>query len=140
VISPPAEPTPRSLRVLIADDHQDSATSLVDLIKMWGHEAHAVFDGRAALRSIDIYHPDVLILDILMPNLDGFQLAEALREEQMADRTALIAHSAYFDDDYRRKAIEVGIDHYLLKPVEPMYLKSLLAGIAEAGALVPRPI
>jgi len=125
-------PIARPLRVLVADDHRDSADTLAVLINLWGHEAHAVFDGRAALQAAATFQPDVLILDILMPNLDGFQLAEALRRGNAADRTAIIAHSAYFDDDYRRKAIEVGIDHYLLKPVDPTYLRSLLQGIVEA--------
>jgi CheY-like chemotaxis protein len=130
---PTMSPIARPLRVLIADDHVDSAETLSVLISMWGHESQAVFDGRSALNSVDTFQPDVLILDILMPNLDGFELAEALRRHNVAaDRTALIAHSAYFDDDYRHKALEVGIDHYLLKPVDPTYLRSLLQGILEA--------
>jgi PleD family two-component response regulator len=69
----------RLLRVLVADDNRDAADSMSLLVKMWGHEVRQTYDGAAALEIAAAYRPDVLLLDISMPNMDGCQLAKRLR-------------------------------------------------------------
>lgn len=123
---------PERLSVLVADDDRDTAESLTTLLRIWGHDTFTAYDGQTAMACAATSGPDVVILDINMPGLDGFQVAESLRSLGATGRTALIAHSGYFDDDYRAAALAAGIDHYLLKPVDPLYLRRLLEGITLA--------
>ena len=81
----------RSLRVLVADDNRDAADSMSLLVKMWGHEVRQTYDGAAALEMAAAYRPDVLLLDISMPKMDGCQLAKQLRRQTRFTETLLIA-------------------------------------------------
>jgi two-component system CheB/CheR fusion protein len=125
----PLGPTPvgqRKLRVLVADDCQDAADSLAILLKLWGHDVSVVYDGPAAYRAAWTDRPDVLLLDIAMPNLDGYDLAGQLRHLHRFEETLLIAISGYADEIHRRRGTDAGFDHYFRKPIELYALESLL--------------
>jgi CheY-like chemotaxis protein len=115
----------RLLRVLIVDDDRDTADSLAMLVKIWGHDARLAYDGAAALETASAYQPDVLLLDIAMPTLDGFKLARQLRRQIRFKDTLVVAVTGYADQGHRLLGAE-GFDHYLVKPVEPSTLEGLL--------------
>jgi CheY-like chemotaxis protein len=106
-----------SRRILIVDDLRDSADGLAVLLGLFGHRARAAYDGRAALAIADEWRPDVAILDIAMPGMNGYELARRLRAEHPGREILLIALTGFGDDEHRRLATEAGFDHYFLKPV-----------------------
>lgn len=116
----------RSLRVLVADDDRDMAYSLSMLLRRWGHDVRATYGGAEALRAAAAYRPDVLLLDIGMPELDGYHLAEQLRQQSCFEGTLMIAITGYADVAHRLLAERAGFDLVLVKPVEPEVIRRLL--------------
>jgi CheY-like chemotaxis protein len=116
----------RSLRVLVADDNRDAADSMSVLVTLWGHEVRQTYDGAAALEMAAAYRPDVLLLDISMPKMDGCQLAKQLRRQTRFTETLLVAITGWADKTHRLLGQEAGFDHFLPKPVEPSMLEGLL--------------
>lgn len=127
---------PRFLRVLILDDYRDSADTMAMVVKLWGHVVQVAYDGAAALNMIPAFQPDVLLLDIAMPGLDGFQLAQQLRRETCCKDSLLIAMTGYADKANRHQW-EGAFDLYLVKPMELSTLRSLL--MLEQKRLEKRP-
>src|SRR5687767_7168099 len=116
----------RRLRVLAVDDNRDAADSLHVLAELWGHEARTAYDGPAALAAATDFGPDVCLLDLGLPRLDGFELARRLRAADPDPRPALVAVTGYSDPTVRQRATEAGFDHVLVKPVDPATLRDLL--------------
>lgn len=114
------------LRVLILDDSEDSALSTALLLRLDGHEVRMVSDGAAALEVARDDWPDVVLLDIGLPNMDGWQVAQSIERRPNDKRPLLIAVTGYSREDDRRRSTEAGIDLHLVKPVEPEHLRSLL--------------
>jgi len=126
---------PRPVRVLVVEDNVDAAESLATLLRMWGHDVRVVHDGRDAIDAARIYEPEVVLLDIGLPGLDGYQVAERLRRDVGLDRALLVAMTGYGQPEDRRRSREAGIQHHFVKPVEPFVLRDLLAEVASpAGA------
>jgi CheY-like chemotaxis protein len=124
-----AEPA-RGLRVLVVDDNRDSADSLALWLELAGHEVRTAYSGPETLDVAEGFQPAVVLLDIGMPGMNGYDVARRLRE-QPATRTALlIAMTGWGQDEDRRRSQEAGFDQHLVKPVDPENLKNLLAGIA----------
>jgi two-component system CheB/CheR fusion protein len=121
---------PRSVRVLVVEDNVDAAESLATLLRMWGHDVHMVHDGRDAIDAARIYEPEVVLLDIGLPGLDGYQVADRLRRDVGLDRALLVAMTGYGQPEDRRRSREAGIQHHFVKPVEPFVLRDLLAEVA----------
>jgi CheY-like chemotaxis protein len=117
----------RLLRVLVVDDDKDTADSCSMLLQLWGHEVRQTYDGTAALEVARAFRPDVLLLDIAMPGLDGCRLAQELRRQAGFEGTLLIAVTGYGDQAHRRQW-EADFDHYLVKPVDPATVARLLLG------------
>lgn len=115
-----------SLKVLIVDDNEDSAESLASLMRLFGHDARTAYDGLAALEEARTYLPDVMLLDIGLPKLDGYGVAERLRQETWRDRMLLMAMTGYGQEEDRRRSREAGFDHHLVKPVDLGKLRELL--------------
>jgi CheY-like chemotaxis protein len=113
-------------RLLVIDDNKDAAESMSMLFELWGHEVLCTFDGRAALAAAAKYRPDAVFLDIGLPGMDGYEIAERLRELPESAATVLVAITGYGQDEDRRRSREVGIDHHLVKPVAPETLHKLL--------------
>jgi two-component system, chemotaxis family, CheB/CheR fusion protein len=110
-------------RVLIVDDDPDTAISQALLFRMSGHEALSLTEGESALEAVRSFVPDLILLDIGLPSIDGYELARRIRG---AGCTAcLVAVTGYGRPEDRRRALEAGFDHHLLKPVEPEALERL---------------
>jgi PAS domain S-box-containing protein len=138
---PPVEATaPRPLRVLVVEDNIDAAESLATLLRLWNHDVNVVHDGCAALDAAREQQPEVVLLDIGLPGLDGYQVARRLREEVGLDHVLLVAMTGYGQPEDRLRSQEAGIQYHFVKPVEPMMLRNLLAGAAlPAGWETERP-
>jgi two-component system CheB/CheR fusion protein len=119
----------RGLRVLVVEDNVDAAESLAALLRLWGHDVRMVHDGLKAIDEARRQHPEVVLLDIGLPGLDGYQVAKRLREDAELDGALLVAMTGYGQPDDRRRSREAGIHHHFVKPVEPFVLRTLLANL-----------
>jgi PAS domain S-box-containing protein len=124
----PIAATPRK-RVLVVDDNRDSAESLAMLLRLTGQDAHTVHDGRQALVVAEAYRPDLVLLDIGLPGIDGYEVARRLRSEPWTGTTALVALTGYGDDETRQRAQSAGFDRHMVKPVDFDALRRLVASL-----------
>jgi CheY-like chemotaxis protein/two-component sensor histidine kinase len=122
-------PTDERLRILVVDDHIDSATSLVRLLNSWGHKASVAHDGPTAIETVSAGTYDVVLLDIGLPGMSGYDVAAQLRGRPGGDRLVLIALTGYGQQQDLRRSEYVGFDHHLVKPVTPDTLQVLLANL-----------
>ena len=113
-------------RVLIADDNQDGAETLGMLLQLDSHEVHLAHDGAAALEMAERFQPDVAVLDIGMPGLTGYEVAERIRAESWGREMMLIAVTGWGQQSDKDKARMAGFDHHLTKPIDPIELGRLL--------------
>jgi two-component system CheB/CheR fusion protein len=114
---------------MVVDDNRDAAESMSMLFELWGHEVICAYDGREALAAAARYRPDAVFLDIGLPGMDGYELAERLRQQPESAGTVLVAITGYGQDEDRRRSREAGIDHHLVKPVAPETLQKLLESL-----------
>ncbi|HET9108408.1 MAG TPA: response regulator [Steroidobacteraceae bacterium] len=113
-------------RLLVVDDNKDAAESMSMLLEMWGHEVAFAYDGPSALETAQRWQPEAIFLDIGLPGMDGYELAERMREMPQAKDAMLIAITGYGQEDDRLRSRKAGIDHHLVKPVAPDALLSLI--------------
>ncbi len=116
----------RLLRVLVVDDNRDAADSLSMLVNLWRHDGRAAYDGATALEMASVRQPDVVLLDLSMPKMDGCQMARRLRRQAAFADTLLIAVTGWTDQAHRLLCDNAGFDHYLLKPIDLARLENLL--------------
>ena len=121
-------PHAAELHILVVDDNHDSAEMLAEILRLWGHAVHVADEGLGALRLAAQHSFDLVVLDIGLPGLDGYQVARRLRSESTVAR--IIALSGYGDAEHRRMADEAGFDGYLVKPVDPSELREVLFAAA----------
>jgi signal transduction histidine kinase len=117
------------LRVLVVEDNVDAAESLASLLRHWRHQVSVVQDGQAAIELARVERPQVVLLDIGLPRLDGYQVARRLRNELGLHETLVVAMTGYGQPEDRRRSREAGIQYHFVKPVEPVVLQSLLAAL-----------
>ncbi len=120
----------RSLRVLIVDDNVDAADTLADLIQLWGHGVRIAHDGPTALERAPEFRPEVVLLDIGLPGMDGFEVARRLREMPELRGSLLVAITGFGQPEDRRRTEQAGFARHLVKPMNPQELQSLLADFA----------
>jgi CheY-like chemotaxis protein len=113
-------------KILIADDNVDGAESLSVLLQLAGHEVRVAHLGRTALSQAEIFRPHVILLDIGMPDLNGYEVGHLLRREPWARGILMIAVTGWGQEEDRRLAAEAGFDHHLCKPVDPDVLSRLI--------------
>jgi len=113
-------------RILVVDDNVEAASALAVVLELWGHEVFIAHDGRAALEQVRRLHPQVVLLDIGLPGMDGFEVAAALRREPAQRSIRVISMSGLSREGDFLRALESGIDQHLSKPVEMRFLRSLL--------------
>jgi two-component system CheB/CheR fusion protein len=123
-----AAPRSSPRRILVVDDNVDAAETLAMVLKHRLHEVRTANDGRSALRVASAFLPDVVLLDIGLPDLNGFEVARRLRREPGSRPILLVAVTGYGQRDDRRLAMEAGFDHHLVKPVSPEVLEEIIAG------------
>jgi signal transduction histidine kinase len=127
----PTQPTGRlavaeGLRVLLVDDNVDGADSLATLVRLAGHDTRVAHDGPGALEAAAAFRPQVVVLDIGLPGLTGYEVARRLRADPDLSGVALVAVTGYGRDEDRERSREAGFDHHLTKPVEFALLLDLL--------------
>jgi signal transduction histidine kinase/DNA-binding response OmpR family regulator len=122
---------PQRRRVLIVDDNTDAAHSLSMLMEIGGHEVRLCYDGQSALAESETFQPDVVLLDIGLPGLDGLEVARRLRAMNLSPRPMLVALTGYGQADDVRRSQEAGFDHHLVKPADPQSLTALLASMRQ---------
>ena|SRR5437870_5909449 len=124
---------PTVLRVLIIEDSEDAAEIMGELIKRRGHDVRIAHDGETGLSAARAFRPQVIFLDIGLPDTDGYAVARRLRAEDLAGEM-LVALTGYGEAEDRRRAQEAGFDRHLIKPVDP---DALLAVFDGAGSSTP---
>lgn len=123
-----------SLSVLLVDDHRDGGDSMAELLRLLGYRVRIARSGAEALTHLGSFAPDVAILDIGLPDIDGFELAGKLVAASI-HRPVLIALTGY--GHYEERSRQAGFDHFFLKPVEPNRLAGLLADCAKRPGSTP---
>jgi PAS domain S-box-containing protein len=118
----------RCNRILVVDDNVDLVHSMADLLSHFGYEVSAAYDGVSAIEVARLHHPDVVLLDIGLPGMDGYEVARRLRCEENSQEAMIIAITGYGQEEDSRKSRDAGFNHHLVKPVDYEILKSLLVG------------
>jgi CheY-like chemotaxis protein/two-component sensor histidine kinase len=129
--------TPAPLRVLVVDDNVDAATALEMLVEESGHRVWKAHTAQAALAAALDYRPDVMLLDIGLPELDGFEVAKRIRQQPVLHNIVLVAVTGYGQETDRRRSQEAGFDYHLVKPVDFGKVQQILATVAEKATLTP---
>jgi CheY-like chemotaxis protein len=112
--------------ILVVDDNVDAAESLALLLRLKDHDVRVAHDGPAALASVEADPPDLVFLDIGMPVMSGYDVAQRLRQRPGLKSLVLVAMTGWGQEEDRRRSLDAGFDHHLVKPVEPDALHQLL--------------
>ncbi len=125
--SEPPSPEPgQSLDVLVIDDNVDAAEILASMLELSGHQVEVANDGRSGLAKLRSRHRDVVVCDIGLPDIDGFEVARAVRADPALRDIRMVALSGYAQQEDRRKSREAGFDAHLAKPADPRAMLSAL--------------
>jgi PAS domain S-box-containing protein len=126
------------LRMLIVDDNRDGADSLSEMLKMMGHDTRTAYDGQEGVDAAGDYRPDVVLLDIGLPGLNGYEACRLIREQPKGKGALLIALTGWGQDEDRRRSHEAGFDQHMVKPVDPQALMSMIA-VLSGGTQISGP-
>jgi len=126
--------TTTDYRILVVDDNRDSATSLAMLLNLTGNKTHTAYDGLEAVEAAATFRPDVILLDIGLPNMNGFEACLKIREQPWSKDIVIIALTGWGQDEDRRKSQEVGFNGHLVKPADHAVLMKLLAELRPTPA------
>jgi CheY-like chemotaxis protein len=114
------------MKILVVDDNRDAADSCATLLELSGHHVQTAYTGRRALELAETFRPHALLLDIGLPDFDGYQLATTIRATPWGRSILLIAVTGWGQEEDRRRAFEAGCDHHLTKPIAAEAVESLL--------------
>ncbi len=130
-----ASGNPRPLKILVIDDGESAADMLALFFEFEGYEVRKAYDGERGLEIAAEMEPDLVLLDLAMPGIDGYETARRLRETPAGRQAALVALTGWSEDSERDRTTEAGFDHHLVKPAEPKMLRDLLVtlGLRDAG-------
>jgi two-component system, chemotaxis family, CheB/CheR fusion protein len=120
---------PKIARVLVVDDNADAADVLGEILKMMGNEVLTVYDGESAIKAASEFKPNVVLCDIGMPKMNGYDTARRIRAEEWGRNAVLVALTGWGQKEDRQKSAEAGFDHHLVKPVEVDAVIALLSGL-----------
>ena len=124
----------RSFRILVVDDNHDSALSLAMMLSIMGHETRTAHDGESAVETAESFLPEVMLLDIGLPKLNGYEVAQRIRQQPWGASMYLIAVTGWGQDEDRQRSSEVGLNVHMVKPVEPAALEKLLSDLQSPSA------
>jgi CheY-like chemotaxis protein len=127
---PPTHTAARRFKILVVDDNHDSALSLAMMLSIMGHDTRTAHDGESAVQTAETFLPDVVLLDIGLPKLNGYEVAQRIREKPWGESMYLIAVTGWGQDEDRQRSSEVGLNLHMVKPVEPSALEKVLASLA----------
>jgi len=130
-VSPLASPR----RVLVVDDHEPTAVGLSRLIRVLGHDVHIAPNGQAALDSLDAFRPDLILLDLGLPHMDGYEVVRLLRAHPVSRTVTIVALTGYGGSTDRLRVREAGFDHHLVKPAQFKAVAALLDPSSDAQQL-----
>jgi PAS domain S-box-containing protein len=129
----PAKPEMKTgCRILVVDDNQDAATSLATWLKLIGNEIQIAYDGLAALEAATAFKPDIILLDIGLPKMNGYDVARRVRQQPWGEEMVLVALTGWGQDKDREKSREAGFNHHMVKPVDHAALTRLLANLSSS--------
>ena len=126
--------SPKPRRVLLVDDSVDAAEAMSMLLETLGHEVRVMHDGPSALAMVDDFAPEVVILDIGLPGMDGFEVAREMRTRAVTKTALLIALTGYGAESDKQKARDAGFDHHLVKPVSFTAIETVIAASFAGGS------
>lgn len=134
---PPKESpvAPRSLRIVVVDDNVDAASGMAILLKFSGHEVYTVYDGLAAVEAASTYLPDLMMLDIGLPGMNGYEVAKCIRREPLLRDIILVASTGYGQDSDRKLSSDAGFNHHLVKPASFEKLQQILADVPSSRSV-----
>lgn len=121
-------------RIVVADDNEDSAFTMAMMLKLMGNEVRTASDGVEAIEVAEAFRPELILLDIGMPRLNGYDACRRIREQSWGKDVVMIALTGWGQDEDKRQSREAGFDHHLVKPVEPEALEKLLAALQTKNA------
>lgn len=134
--APAVKDSPRRFRILVVDDNHDSALSLAMILSIMGHETRTAHDGEMAVATAESFLPDVVLLDIGLPKLNGYEVAQRIREQPWGVSMFLIAVTGWGQEEDRQRSSEVGLNMHMVKPVEASALEKLLAELPQDPSLL----
>ncbi len=123
----------RRRRVLVVDDNRDAAESLAMMLRLAGHEVHTAYDGQEAVEAAGWFRPELALLDIGMPRLNGYDACRRIREQPWGRGIVVVALTGWGQEEDKRRAKEASFDEHLTKPVDPAALEKIFAGLAARG-------
>ena len=124
-------------RILVVDDNHDSADSLAMWLKLGGHEVHTAHDGMAAVELAATLEPDVIVLDIGLPLLNGYEAARRIRQLPASHETVLVALTGWGQEEDKRRSRDAGFDFHIVKPIEPAALDKILSSLSPRRRAAP---
>jgi len=124
---------PQDRRILIVDDNRDSAESLAMLLEITGNKTYIAHDGLEGIAAVEKYRPEVVLLDIGLPKLDGHEVCRRIREQSWGQNIVVIALTGWGQEDDRRRSEEAGFNGHLVKPVDYDLLLELLGKLTNGG-------
>jgi CheY-like chemotaxis protein len=127
------QPITRPLKVLVVDDNPDTVLSFTMLLKASGHDVRAAHDGPTAVQVALDYRPDVVLLDIGLPGLNGYEVAKRIRQQPDFKNVVLVALTGYGQNSDRQSSLQAGFDHHLVKPARLAQLQQILATVPVSG-------
>lgn len=136
-VSPESEVTNTNRRILVVDDNEDGAMMLSMMLSFLGHETRTAYTGQEALTIGAEFHPEIVFLDIGLPGMDGYEVAQRFRESPVLKDTMLVALTGWGSEDDRRKSRDAGFDLHLTKPAEPATVNAMLAQFDAYGRGCP---
>ena len=122
----------RSLRVLVVDDNHDAANSIAMLLRLRGHNAQVAHDGASAIQAALEFVPQVMLLDLGLPVIDGYEVAKQIRQEASLENVVLVALTGYGQESDRQRTREARFNHHLVKPADFANVQSILSAVAAA--------
>jgi two-component system CheB/CheR fusion protein len=125
------KPSTRSLRLLVVDDNVDHADSVAAVLRLFGHDVRVAYSGLTALQAAEKYEPHVIMLDIGLPDMTGYEVAQRLRRDPHLKPVTLIAASGYGQEVDRQRSEAAGFDLHLVKPIDPEVLEDALATLPQ---------
>jgi PAS domain S-box-containing protein len=125
--------SPTAARILVVEDNPDAAEGLMMLLEVFGHRVRLARDGPTALEDARADAPDVMLVDIGLPGMDGYEVARRVRQQPELRRVVLTALTGYSSEEAKRRTVAAGFDHHLVKPVDPARLRSFIAQVAPSG-------
>jgi len=122
-------------KIVVVDDNVDAAATVSTLLKLWGHEVKTVYNGPSALEMVRSFKPQLVLLDIGLPGMSGYEVARQLRSQPEFRELTIAALTGFGQSEDRQRSFEAGFDHHLTKPPDPNLLQALLSAAPHSSKL-----